>query len=88
MVVGTLENVVAVVSERDVARAVADGADLDQITAGDVGTRDLVWVDEDDTIGSVAEEMMEDYVRHVLVRGESGLVGMMSMRDVIAAYTT
>ena len=40
------------------------------------------------TGGEAAEEMMKDYVRHGLVRDDTGLVGVLSMRDVLAAYTT
>ncbi len=87
LVVGTVEEVEAVVSERDVVRAVADGVDLDQVTVGELGSHTLVWASIDDTVGDVAEEMMEDYVRHVLVRDDSGLVGVLSMRDVLSAYT-
>jgi CBS domain-containing protein len=86
VVVGTTDAVGAVVSERDIARAVAQGVDLDSVQAASAGSRELVWVESDDTIGSVAEEMMEDYVRHVLVRDASGLVGILSMRDVLSAY--
>lgn len=87
LVVGTPEHVEAIVTERDVVRAVADGSDLDQLTVAELGSRALVWATIDDTVGQVAEEMMEDYVRHVLVRDDTGLVGVLSMRDVLAAYT-
>jgi CBS domain-containing protein len=85
--VGPPHDVVAVISERDIVRAIADGTDLDSVTAADAGSRSLVWASVDDTIGDVAEEMMEDYVRHVLVRDEDHLVGIVSMRDVLSAYT-
>lgn len=88
LLVGTVEHVLAVVSERDIARAVAERRDLDTTTVADIGSRVLVWIDSNDTIGEAAEEMMKDYVRHALVRDESGLVGVLSMRDVLAAYTT
>jgi CBS domain-containing protein len=87
VVVGSRDRVEAVISERDVVRAVADGLDLDAITAGEVGSRALVWASVSDSIGAVAEEMMEDYVRHVLVGENGGLVGIVSMRDVISAFT-
>lgn len=88
LVVGTAEDVMGVVSERDIVRAVGEGLDLDQVTVGDIASRQLVWLDADDNIGAAAMEMMEDYVRHVLVRDEGGLVGVLSMRDVLSAYTT
>jgi len=88
LVIGTTADVLAVVSERDIVRAVSDGRDLDATSVADIGSRELVWIDADDTIGEAAEEMMKDYVRHGLVRDETGLVGVLSMRDVLAAYTT
>jgi CBS domain-containing protein len=88
LVIGTADNVVAVVSERDVVRAVADGLDLDNVAVSAIGSTELVWVDADEPIGAAAEEMMKDYVRHALVRDEGGVVGVLSMRDVLSAYTT
>jgi CBS domain-containing protein len=88
LVVGTPDDVTGLVSERDIVRAVAEGLDLDDTLATTVGTTHLIWIDEGNTIGDAAEEMMEDYVRHVLVRGEEGLVGVLSIRDVLSAYIT
>jgi CBS domain-containing protein len=87
VVVGTIDDVDGVISERDIVRAVADGLDLDTTTVAEVESTTLVWAPSTATIASVAEEMMEDYVRHVLVRDEDHLVGIVSMRDVLSAYT-
>ena len=87
VVVGSAESVDAVVSERDVVRAVAAGADLDTMLAEDGGTTNLRWATVDSTVGEVIEEMMSGYLRHVLVRDERGvLVGVVSVRDLLAAY--
>ncbi len=88
LVIGTADDVAAVVSKRDIVRAVAEGIDLDDVAVLDIGSTELVWVDADEVIGAAAEEMMKDYVRHVLVRDEGGLVGVLSMRDALSAYTT
>jgi signal-transduction protein with cAMP-binding, CBS, and nucleotidyltransferase domain len=88
LVIGTREDVAAVVSERDIVRAVAEGVDVDTVPVADIGSTNLVWIDREDSIGDAAEEMMKDYVRHALVRDESGLVGVLSMRDVLSAYAT
>ena len=88
LVIGATADVLGVVSERDIVRAVAQGRDLDATTVDEIGSRELVWIDASDTIGEAAEEMMKDYVRHALVRDEGGLVGVLSMRDVLSAYTT
>ena len=86
--IGSHDDVKALVSERDVVRAVAAGLDLDDVAAADIGTNHLIWIDAGNTIGDAAEEMMEDYVRHVLVRSDNGLVGVLSIRDVLSAYIT
>jgi len=86
MVVGSPEAVEGVVSERDILRAVAEGVDLDFTLVGAVESTDLKWATPDSTIGDVVEEMMENYVRHVLVGDNRRLVGMVSIRDVLAAF--
>lgn len=85
VVVGSADRVEGVVSERDVAVAVAGGTDLDAATAGQIAANRLVWVASEATIGEVATQMVEGYVRHVLVGDGERLVGVVSMRDVIAA---
>ena len=86
MVVGSPEAVEGVVSERDILRAVAAGTDLDVTRVGAVESTDLKWATPDSTIGEVVEEMMENYVRHVLVGEDHRLVGIVSIRDVLGAY--
>ncbi len=86
IVIGDGSDIEGVVSERDILRAVALGVDLDETTVADVESRDLKWALPDSNVGEVVEEMMEGYIRHVLV-GEAGeLVGVVSMRDLLAAY--
>lgn len=78
----------AVVSERDVVRAVAEGAALDQIAAVDYGSTTLKWAMSESAISDVIDEMMSGYVRHVLVADDNGtLAGIVSMRDILAAYS-
>lgn len=85
-VVGTRDEVEGVVSERDVLRAVARGIDLDTTTVAEVESTHLMWATPDSKVGEVVEEMMQGYIRHVLVGDELGLVGVVSMRDVLTAY--
>lgn len=88
VIIGDPDDVVALVSERDVVRATAEALDLDATLARDIGSTELVWIEADDSIADAAEEMMEDYVRHVLVRDGDRLVGVLSIRDVVSAYIT
>ena len=85
LVVGAADAVEGVVSERDILRAVAEGLDLDATSVSGVESRELKWATPDSTIGEVAQEMMENYVRHVPVGADRRLVGMLSIRDALAA---
>jgi CBS domain-containing protein len=78
----------AVVSERDVVRAVAEGRDPTTTLARDVASRTVSWCDAGATVASVAEEMMEHYVRHVLVESDGSVVGIVSARDLLGAYAS
>ena len=74
-------------SERDIVRCVALGVDLDETTVEAIESEDLKWATQGTTVADVVEEMMENYLRHVLIAGEGGqLVGVASMRDLMAAY--
>lgn len=87
LVVGTVEAVQGVVSERDIVRCVALGMDLDTTTVETIESEDLKWATHGSAVADVVGEMMENYLRHVLISGEGGeLVGVVSMRDLMAAY--
>ena len=74
-------------SERDIVTSVALGFDLDETTVERVETDDLVWATTDSTVGDVAEEMMEHYLRHMLIRDDEGLLaGVVSIRDLLTAF--
>ena len=72
------------VSERDLVAAVADGHDLDKCQALDIMTADLVTAAPDDTIAAVGELMRDAGVRHVPVAVGGTVVGVVSIRDVLA----
>ena len=86
IVVGTAESVEGVVSERDILRAVAEGLDLDETPVSTIESTHLKWATPDSMVGDVVGEMMNNYVRHVLVGDNAELVGMVHMRDMLAAY--
>ncbi len=76
-----------VVSERDIVGAVALGLDLDATAVETIEAEDLKWATADSTVDDVAEEMLENYLRHVLVgTDDGGLLGVVSMRDLLTAY--
>jgi CBS domain-containing protein len=88
LVVGAGEEVAGVISERDLVRAVAGGRDVESTRAIDAATTSVVWCDVTATIAEVAAEMMEHYVRHILVEDGGRLAGVVSARDVLGAYVS
>jgi CBS domain-containing protein len=91
--VGTLvvtegERIVGIISERDVARAVASGRDLNLTTAAELGTHAVVKCAADTTVQAAAHLMMGFYVRHLIVEDRTGPIGMVSARDLLGAYAS
>jgi CBS domain-containing protein len=86
LAVGDPTQVQAIVSERDVVHALAARRDPGTTRAIDIAHTTLVWCDASSTIGEVAAEMMDHYVRHVLVESSGRLVGIVSARDLLGAY--
>lgn len=74
-----------VISERDIVRALAEGADPDDEIAQNVMTLDLATVSPGDTIARVAECMLDNEIRHVPVMDDGLVVGVVSERDVLRA---
>ena len=86
-VVGNQQQVLGVVSERDIVRAVALDLNLDLTLVDAVETDELKWATVDSTVDDVVKEMLQNYLRHVLVRHDDGsLAGVASMRDLLAVY--
>lgn len=85
LVVGE-DDVLGVVSERDIVHALAAGRDASATTAGDVASPKVVWCDVSASVTEVAAEMMDQYVRHVLVEDDGRLVGIVSARDLLGSY--
>jgi CBS domain-containing protein len=86
LVVGDGRTATGMISERDVVHALAAGREPATTRAADVATTALLWCDAEATIGEVASEMMENYVRHLLVEDEGRLIGVVSARDLLGAY--
>ena len=78
---------VGVVTDRDIViEAVAVGLDVATITVGDIATRPLVSVREDEDLVEAMARMRECGVRRLPVTGPNGhLSGMLALDDVISA---
>lgn len=63
---------------------VASGGDVEEVRAADVMSTKLITVEPATTIAATGEVMLEAGVRHVLVERDTGIVGVVSIRDVLA----
>jgi CBS domain-containing protein len=86
LAVGDGDEVHGVVSERDVVRALAERCEPSATTATDIAHTNLVCCAANCKVADVAEEMVERYVRHVLLEDDGRVVGIVSARDVLGAY--
>lgn len=73
-----------VISERDLVTAAADGADLDEERVRDHTTEEVVSVDEATSVLGAAGVMADAEVRHLAVTRRGTLVGVVSIRDLMA----
>jgi CBS domain-containing protein len=75
---------IRMVSERDVARALADDVDPDNVWSADVASAGLVTADVRDRILQVAFRMLDENIRHVAIERDGEVIGVVSSRDVFA----
>ncbi|WP_417808010.1 CBS domain-containing protein [Thioclava sp.] len=87
-VVVTLDGnkVVGILSERDIVREVARrGSACLTMLAGDVMTRDIKCCGPSDSTDAVMESMTEGRFRHMPVRQNGDMIGVISIGDVVKA---
>lgn len=83
------DTLVGVISERDIVVHIAQGANLDHVTAAEVMATELVTVEPTATVVEAARLMIESGVRHLPVLAEENddLVGFLSVRAVVEALS-
>ena len=83
-VVTEADNVVGIVSERDIVRRLHErGADLLSAPVGEIMTRNVVTCTPADSVDSLASTMTERRIRHMPVVSDGQLVGIVSIGDVV-----
>jgi CBS domain-containing protein len=75
---------VGILTERDLSRAVADGADPDRTSVGDYMASDPIVIASGSDARDAARVMVEAGVRHLPIVRDGRLLGVMSMRDIVA----
>ena len=77
---------VGIVSERDIVREVGRrGADALAMTVADIMTRKLVACGTDDVADQILTHMTDGRFRHMPVVDSDGMVGVISIGDVVKA---
>jgi CBS domain-containing protein len=77
----------AVLTERDVLRAIAASADLDTTPVRDYMTPDPIAVEPESPLDAACDLMISHGVRHLLVSEGGTLVGVLNMRDVVGVLS-
>lgn len=77
-----------VLSERDIARAVADEVDMDKTPVEDYMTTAPVSVSIESGVADAVAKLNEFGVRHLLVDEDGEVVGMISVRDILSIVGT
>ena len=84
VVTDNADQVVGILSERDIVRAAASNpASLLATPVSEVMTRKVVTCEDSDTITSIMEVMTAGKFRHVPVLADGRLAGIISIRDVV-----
>jgi CBS domain-containing protein len=84
VLVGHSGDPVAIVTERDLTQALADGCWPDEHVLA-VASQDPITVAHDASVIDVATLMLEKHVRHLVISKEHRVVGIVSIRDALAA---
>src|SRR3954449_10658535 len=76
------DDLLGIVTERDLMKAVARGDDLDSTPVSAVMTRSVLTVSPQTSLREAAQHMSSRWIRHLPVVDEGRLVGMVSQRDL------
>jgi CBS domain-containing protein len=76
------EDLVGIITERDVLKAVAHGVKPEDVRISEVMTKDLVTVGPGTSLREAAKVMADRWIRHLPVLDGGRLVGVLSQRDL------
>lgn len=79
-------HLLGIITERDLLRAIALGADPDKTSVDDAMTAELFTVRPEMQLQDAAREMATRWIRHLPVVESGQLLGVVSMRDVTGVF--
>ncbi len=82
------ERFVGIITERDIVRAVAEDNDPQETIVSDYMTQDPASISPETSLDEAADRMLQMGVRHLPVVVGSEVVGMVSVRDLLADVGT
>ncbi len=85
LVVLDWHGLVGILTEHDLARAVADGAEAELVTVREYMTEQPATVTLDTDVHEATRLMLELDCRHLPVVHGGGVVGMVSLRDLVGS---
>ncbi len=77
------DRVLGILTERDILRVVGSGEDPKTVAAHEALTDDLITVSPSAAVEEAAREMVRAGVRHLPVVADEGLIGIVSIRDLV-----
>jgi len=79
---------VGIITERDVLKAIGNGLDPDVEKAASHITWDVVYAGPEWTLEEAAAAMVRGGFRHLVVMEDDEVLGIISVRDILRAWTT
>jgi IMP dehydrogenase len=81
---------VGIFTERDVLRChlTMTGKTFNQISLGEVMTRELIVAELDDDVSAIMSIMIDKSIRHFPVTDSKRIIGMLSIRDIVKSQVT
>jgi len=80
------DEMLGILTERDVMKAAARGLELDRTPVSSVMTTTVLTVTPDTTLPEAARHMATRWIRHLPVVADGKVVGMVSQRDLCGVF--